>query len=265
VEQEKKVVPLSEKPQGYLLAIAGGSIGGPIGMLLSPIVLVILNNRLKAKEDKVPNRFAIWALIGIVGVPLSLSPFMGGETNPSSGQKIESQKIEREAEKPKEAPKPVQKNKIDTFAFTTKDYIERLNTSFSFVQTEAPLQAIVTNTEAKDDRVNTQATVGDAVAYVITSDKQSGKVIDLMMIGAGTGSIQSGADIIISMIATVMAIENPNMGDEERRKISNQLGVLSTSGLQKDVKFVRNDVRYSKSFSEGVGMFLTADRVKEGS
>jgi hypothetical protein len=105
--------------------------------------------------------------------------------------------------------------------------------------------------------------VGDTVAYIITSDKQSGKVIDVIMVGSGTGSIQSGAEIIISMIATIMAIENPTMDEGERRQISQKLGILSTDGLQKDVKFTRNGVKYSKSFSEGVGMFLTADRIKK--
>lgn len=264
MEQEKKIVPLSEKPQGYLLAIAGGVLGGPIGMVLSPIVLVVLNNVMKAKNEKVPNRFAIWALAGIVGVPLSLAPFMGGETNTSSNQNIEAPKSEKTESKSKATQKSVQKNEVDTFTFTTDGYIERLNNAFSSVATDTPLIARVTNTETSGDRINTQASVGDAVAYLIVADKKSGKVTDLTMIGSGTGSVRSGADIIISMIATIMAIENPNMDEAERRQVSNQLGILGTDSLQKDTKFIRNGVSYSKSFSEGMGMFLTADRVKKG-
>lgn len=264
MEQEKQTTPLSEKPQGYLLAIAGGVIGGPIGMVLSPIVLVVLNNVMKVKEGKVPNRFAIWALAGIVGVPLSLSPFMGGDTNTSSNQKSEPQKTEKAESKSKTTPKPIQKEALDTFSFTADGYIKRLNDAFSFVKTDTPLRAVATKTETTGDRINTQASVGNAVAYVITSDKKSGKVIDVMMVGSGTGSIQSGAEIIISMIATIMAVENPTMNEGERKQISEKLGILSTDGLQKDVKFTRNGVSYSKSFSEGLGIFLTADRIKKG-
>lgn len=67
--------PLSEKPLGYLLATGGGILGGPIGLIVSPIVLLILNNAMKPLGEKVPNRFRTWALIGIIGAPLSLGIF----------------------------------------------------------------------------------------------------------------------------------------------------------------------------------------------
>jgi hypothetical protein len=79
--------PLSEKPLGYILAAAGGLLGGPIGVLLSLIVLFTLSAALKPKDGRVPNRFKYWMLSGIVGVPLSLMPFMGGGgSNPGTPQ-----------------------------------------------------------------------------------------------------------------------------------------------------------------------------------
>ena len=71
---EKKERPLSEKKRGYLLAILGGTLGFPFGWLTSPLVLFCLNKTLKEKDGKQPNRFKIWALLGIVGAPLSLIP-----------------------------------------------------------------------------------------------------------------------------------------------------------------------------------------------
>lgn len=62
--------PLSERPQGYLLALAGGLLGGAPGLIASPLVLLGLNNVLKPTDDKKPNRFRAWALIGIIGVPV---------------------------------------------------------------------------------------------------------------------------------------------------------------------------------------------------
>jgi hypothetical protein len=79
--------PLSEKPLGYILAATGGILGGPIGVILSLVVLFTLSAILKPKDGKVPNRFKYWILSGIVGVPLSLMPFMGsGGSNQGTPQ-----------------------------------------------------------------------------------------------------------------------------------------------------------------------------------
>lgn len=85
-EELKK--PLSEKPLGYILAAAGGLLGGPIGVILSLVVLFTLSAVLKPKDGKVPNRFKYWMLAGIIGVPLSVAPFMGGGGNNSGGPQI---------------------------------------------------------------------------------------------------------------------------------------------------------------------------------
>jgi len=69
---------LSQKPLGYLLAILGGTLGAPIGWIMSPVVLLILNNVMPEKDGKHPNRFLAWALVGIIGAPLSLAPIMIG-------------------------------------------------------------------------------------------------------------------------------------------------------------------------------------------
>jgi len=71
---QEQTKALSQKPLGYLLALLGGTLGGPIGWITSPVVLLILNNVMKEKEGKQPNRFLVWSLIGIIGAPLSLSP-----------------------------------------------------------------------------------------------------------------------------------------------------------------------------------------------
>jgi len=70
VENQK---PLSERPLGYGLALLGGLLGAPLGLLTSPAVLYVLNQQMKPKEGKQPNRFAAWALIGIIGAPISLA------------------------------------------------------------------------------------------------------------------------------------------------------------------------------------------------
>jgi hypothetical protein len=77
--------PLSEKPLGYGLAVLGGFLGGPVGIFVSPGVLFLLNKVMKAEGDKKPKRFLTWALIGIVGAPLSWSPVINSSNTNSSG------------------------------------------------------------------------------------------------------------------------------------------------------------------------------------
>ena len=65
---------LSERKRGYLIAILFGTFGLPLGWITSPLVLYVLNKKFKKKNGKVPNRFLRWALIGIIGAPLSFAP-----------------------------------------------------------------------------------------------------------------------------------------------------------------------------------------------
>jgi hypothetical protein len=65
--------PLSERPLGYFLAVLGGLLGAAPGMLISPGVLFLLNKSMKGKDGMQSNRFAVWALIGIVAAPISFN------------------------------------------------------------------------------------------------------------------------------------------------------------------------------------------------
>mgnify|MGYP005690347921 CR=1 FL=1 len=69
---KKDIKPLSKKKRGYLLAIIGGTLGGPLGWFTSPIVLHVLNKKVKSKDGTQPNIFKIWSLVGLIGAPLSL-------------------------------------------------------------------------------------------------------------------------------------------------------------------------------------------------
>jgi len=68
--------PLSERPLGYFIAVLGGTIAAPLGWVTSPLALLILSKAMISKDGKTPNRFKRWALVGIIGAPLSLAPFI---------------------------------------------------------------------------------------------------------------------------------------------------------------------------------------------
>jgi len=52
--------PLSHTKRGKLLAAIGGLAGGPLGVIASPLVLMLIN---ASKKDG--NRFLVWFLLGI--------------------------------------------------------------------------------------------------------------------------------------------------------------------------------------------------------
>jgi len=62
---------LARSKRGIILAIAGGILGGPVGIALSPATLAFINSITK-KQGKNTNRFLIWAILGAIGAPFSL-------------------------------------------------------------------------------------------------------------------------------------------------------------------------------------------------
>lgn len=74
--KEEADKPLSQSKKGYFLAFLGGTLGLPVGWVLSPLVLYLLNKYFKGKADSSPNRFRIWAIIGIVAAPMCYLPFV---------------------------------------------------------------------------------------------------------------------------------------------------------------------------------------------
>jgi len=62
---------LARSKKGILLAMAGGILGGPVGVVLSPATLAFINSITKKQSEKT-NRFLIWAILGAAGAPFSL-------------------------------------------------------------------------------------------------------------------------------------------------------------------------------------------------
>lgn len=79
--------PLSERKEGYFIAVFCGTLWVPFGWFASPLVLFFLNKIMKAKDGKQPNRFLVWSVIGIASLPIQLSQlenstnFLGGLSN----------------------------------------------------------------------------------------------------------------------------------------------------------------------------------------
>lgn len=94
--------PLSERPLGYALAVAGGILGSGLGLFVSPLVLRVLNSLQPTKDGITPNRFKTWALVGIIGAPLCAGITLSiiGESNTSSNR---SNTLSKSIDSPQEA------------------------------------------------------------------------------------------------------------------------------------------------------------------
>jgi hypothetical protein len=67
----EKIKLLATSKRGFLLASAGGLIGGPFGLLLGPLILGIINITCRGKGKSV-SRFRIWSYAGVVIAPITL-------------------------------------------------------------------------------------------------------------------------------------------------------------------------------------------------
>lgn len=66
--------PLSKHPGGFAIAIVLGSFGGPVGLVVSPLLLLLLGQSMGNLPDGTRgNAFLIWALAGIPLVPICLT------------------------------------------------------------------------------------------------------------------------------------------------------------------------------------------------
>ena len=62
---------ISARPVDYLIAVAGGTLGGPVGWITSPLAFFVIHKIRKGDSKTKPNLFLIWALVGIAGAPMS--------------------------------------------------------------------------------------------------------------------------------------------------------------------------------------------------
>lgn len=136
---------LSEKPLGYLLAVAGGLLGGAIGLFLSPLVLFFLGKVMKEEGDTKPKRFRAWALIGIIGAPLSFSLTSAiylsnpdtSSTPPPAPSGIPSQPLSTSSNSPQQSvPLGVEEQVKDDRAMkvTGSEFLSSLSTDNQFME-----------------------------------------------------------------------------------------------------------------------------------
>jgi len=93
--------PFSFTSRGKLLSVVGGLLGGPLGVIASPVVLMAINYYTRKRSMKF-NRFTLWAVFGVILAPVCWIPVIAAVlfstalhinnheiTNPSALKKYE--------------------------------------------------------------------------------------------------------------------------------------------------------------------------------
>lgn len=137
------------------------------------------------------------------------------------------------------------------------DFVSRYNTA----QSELGRALTVSAGDKTDNgnQVNAQLLSQDKnLGLVVSANNKTMQLYDVTFIGSGDGSVSSGADVIMNMVALVMAFEDPYMPAELRREVAEDLGLMEGANIKLKRSFTRANVRFSVSYMEGMGMFLTA-------
>ncbi|MDY6120419.1 MAG: hypothetical protein SPI03_03645 [Campylobacter sputorum] len=90
-------------------------------------------------------------------------------------------------------------------------------------------------------------------------DVEGDKLIGITYLGRGDGTAQSGIDMVSTIVATVMAIENPKMPADQRGQTIKDLGLLDSGGdiTKIDKTTIRNGVKYHIMFVKDIGLMMT--------
>lgn len=105
------------------------------------------------------------------------------------------------------------------------------------------------------------STVGKYSAMTGTVDKEWGLLSSVTIIGAGDGTKESGAAILLG-VGQFIAAADPELTAEERGQVMKDVGLLS--GIKDGAKgeCVKNGLRYSFSFSSTVGLWFTVEEAE---
>ena len=93
-------------------------------------------------------------------------------------------------------------------------------------------------------------------AFVITADKEDRKMRSAIFAGGSDGSSVSALRLMSRCVATAMAFEGPEMPVDDRAALGKALGVFDGRAFSEGVTIERKGVKYSSSFSEGLGFML---------
>lgn len=96
----------------------------------------------------------------------------------------------------------------------------------------------------------------------LVSTNAEGKISSILYIGVGDGTTKSGINIITGIICTIGAVK-PEWEPSKRGDVMRELGLVENDGnLPKKSQTVMDDVQFTFSFSQEIGVMLIVEPLK---
>lgn len=118
----------------------------------------------------------------------------------------------------------------------------------------------ISNEKSEKGEINTDMfCTSEHVCYIITSSPKTGKITGITMIGSGDGSTQSVFNIIMG-VGGIISMTDVDISKEDRGNVLTGLKLTddSQSDLKKSRDLVYKNVKYSWTFSDQIGVMLSA-------
>lgn len=147
-----------------------------------------------------------------------------------------------------------------SLGYTVDQFTDRYNQSISALGLDHHFSF---NSQSNDGETIVGSLISDSenIGLSIFANPETMDLQSVIYIGTGDGSTQSGIAASFGAVALVMAIENPAMLPEDRKKILIDLGLLNGEIFETEkISIVRNGVKYTSMFSESIGLFVTAEK-----
>jgi hypothetical protein len=181
------------------------------------------------------------------------------EAEAAKQAELAKQEAEKQAALAKaEAEKQAKESEIKVLSFTVDEYVERFNHAMEAMGDDKRLTLM--EEKPADKFLMLQALLNNNIGLLIQGSPVDRKFSSVIMMAKGDGSIGSGVDMVFSIAASVMAIENPDMPAKERGKLLKQFGLLNGKFIKTNhSKVTRNSINYDLSRSDLTGIWLTME------
>ena len=144
---------------------------------------------------------------------------------------------------------PQKQPTAETFPFTVDQFLAKL--AYVYKKVDIPLNYRI-ETTYKNGVIITSITINKHSALSIKSLEGSNRVEDVIFMGSGDGTLNSGADVLINSSLVASAIIDPEMSKEERGRLVMKIG----QGTHGKTTFTYQGVSISSELIQRIGFWV---------
>lgn len=182
-------------------------------------------------------------------------------TSPPSAQKKEATQLPKQDNKATSTIKNPQKEE-PSLGYSAEEFRKRFNKASDEFKINLKITSIKVEPGQVQDTFQYQFT--KSLGMVGTINKKDRQLRNVMIIGQGDGTSNSGFDIILSMGA-VIAATNPDLNQSARGEVLKELGLMDENvdlhNLNKST--IRNNVKYNITSSDQIGIMFAASNASD--